>query len=151
MSKKAVAAELNPDYDPPCSQLTYEADIQNVKERIIERQWKSLFKVILQKLLKVWNIRSCIFIFKNLLEQNHVHKICFITSRGYLATQTLLVSCVPTWFLNHESQTTKKTGVCALKWLLNVDKMKNWIRPVLVFLYNYCLTKKLLQLYNCDI
>ena len=33
-----VAAELGPDYDPPCSQLTYEADILNDKERILERR-----------------------------------------------------------------------------------------------------------------
>ena len=26
---EAVAAELGPDYDPPCSQLTYEADIRH--------------------------------------------------------------------------------------------------------------------------
>ena len=40
MSDEEVAAELGPDYDPPFSQLTYEADISNVKERIIERRKK---------------------------------------------------------------------------------------------------------------
>ena len=40
MLDEEVAAELNPDYDPPCSQLTYEADIQNAKERILERRKK---------------------------------------------------------------------------------------------------------------
>ena len=32
-----VPAKLGPDYNPPCSQLTYEADIRIVKERILER------------------------------------------------------------------------------------------------------------------
>ena len=31
VSDEEVAAELGSDYDPPCSQLTYEADIQNAK------------------------------------------------------------------------------------------------------------------------
>ena len=31
VSDEEVAAELGPDYDPPCSQLTYEADIKNAK------------------------------------------------------------------------------------------------------------------------
>ena len=31
VSDEDVAAELGPDYDPPCSQLTYEADIRNAK------------------------------------------------------------------------------------------------------------------------
>ena len=40
VSDEEVAAELGPDYDPPCSQLTYEADIRNAKERILERRKK---------------------------------------------------------------------------------------------------------------
>ena len=40
-----VAAELGLDYDPPCAQQTYEADIQNAKARISERWKKRLFKV----------------------------------------------------------------------------------------------------------
>ena len=36
VSDEEVAAEVGPDYDPPCSQLTYEADILNAKERILE-------------------------------------------------------------------------------------------------------------------
>ena len=40
MSDEEVAAELGPDYDPPYSQLTYEADIRNAKERILERRKK---------------------------------------------------------------------------------------------------------------
>ena len=38
LSDEEVAAELGPDNDPPCSQLTYEADILNAKERILERR-----------------------------------------------------------------------------------------------------------------
>ena len=40
VSDEEVAAELGPDYDPPCSQLTYEADILNAKERILKRRKK---------------------------------------------------------------------------------------------------------------
>ena len=40
VSDDEVAAELGPDYDPPYSQLTYEADIRNAKERILERRKK---------------------------------------------------------------------------------------------------------------
>ena len=36
MSDEAVAAELGQDYDLPCSQLTYKADIQNAKMQILE-------------------------------------------------------------------------------------------------------------------
>ena len=44
MSDEEVAAELGPDYDPPCYQLTYEADIRNAKERILERRKKKLIQ-----------------------------------------------------------------------------------------------------------
>ena len=40
VSDEEVAAELGPDYVFPCSQLTYEADIRNAKERILERRNK---------------------------------------------------------------------------------------------------------------
>ena len=40
VSDEEVAGELGPDYDPPCSQLTYEADIRNAKERILKRRKK---------------------------------------------------------------------------------------------------------------
>ena len=40
VSDEEVAAELGPDYDHPCSHLTYEADIPNDKERIFERRTK---------------------------------------------------------------------------------------------------------------
>ena len=40
VSNEEVAAELGPDYSPPCSQLTYEADIKNAKDRILERRKK---------------------------------------------------------------------------------------------------------------
>ena len=38
VSDEEVAAELNIDYDPPCSQQTYKADIRNAKARILERR-----------------------------------------------------------------------------------------------------------------
>ena len=37
VSDEEVADELGQDYDPPCSQLTYEADIRNAKDRIREQ------------------------------------------------------------------------------------------------------------------
>ena len=49
VSDKEVAAELGPDYDPPCSQLTYEADIRNAKERILERRKKESIQGIIKK------------------------------------------------------------------------------------------------------
>ena len=49
VSDEEVAAELGPDYDPPCSQLTYETDIQNAKERILKRRKK---KSIQGKIIK---------------------------------------------------------------------------------------------------
>ena len=42
VSDEEVADELGPDYDPPWSQLTYEADIRNAKDRIRERRKKGL-------------------------------------------------------------------------------------------------------------
>ena len=42
VSDEEVAAELGPNYDPPCSQLTYEADILNAKGRIWNVERKSL-------------------------------------------------------------------------------------------------------------
>ena len=44
VSDEEVAAELGPDYNPPCSQLTYEADIRNAKERILERRTNTSIK-----------------------------------------------------------------------------------------------------------
>ena len=52
VSDKEVAAELGPDYDPPCSQLTYKADIRNSKERILERRKKESIQGIIIKDLK---------------------------------------------------------------------------------------------------
>ena len=40
LCNEEVAAELGPDYDHPCSQLAYEADIRNAKERILGRRKK---------------------------------------------------------------------------------------------------------------
>ena len=50
VSDEEVAAELGPDYDPPCSQLTYEADIRNAKDRIRERRKK----VFIQGMLRLF-------------------------------------------------------------------------------------------------
>ena len=52
VSDEEVAAELGPDYDPLCSQLTYEADIRNAKERIIERRKKESIQGIITKASK---------------------------------------------------------------------------------------------------
>ena len=41
VSIEEVAAELGPNYDPPCSQLTYKADIRISNERILERRNKN--------------------------------------------------------------------------------------------------------------
>ena len=49
MGDEEVAAELGPDYDPPCSQLTYEADILNAKEQILEHRKKE-YNLMLSKL-----------------------------------------------------------------------------------------------------
>ena len=40
VSDKEIAQELSPEYMLPCSQLTFEADIQIAKEKILERQKK---------------------------------------------------------------------------------------------------------------
>ena len=48
VSDEEVAAELGPDYDLPCSQLTYEADIQNAKDRILERRKKVFVQGVLR-------------------------------------------------------------------------------------------------------
>ena len=50
VSDKEVDAELGPDYDPPCSQLTDEAEIRNAKDKIRERRKK----VFIQGLLKIF-------------------------------------------------------------------------------------------------
>ena len=47
MSDENVAAEISPDYDPPCSQLTYKADIKNAKERIIGRRKNEVIQNII--------------------------------------------------------------------------------------------------------
>ena len=52
VSDEEVAAELGPEYDPPCSQLTYEADIRNAKERILERRKKWFIQCIIKKAFK---------------------------------------------------------------------------------------------------
>ena len=40
VSDEEVAAKLNPDYNPPCSQLTYKAYIRNATEQILKRRKK---------------------------------------------------------------------------------------------------------------
>ena len=52
VSDEEVAAELGPDYDPPCFQRTYEAGIRNAKERILERRKKESIQGIIQKAFK---------------------------------------------------------------------------------------------------
>ena len=52
VSDEEVAAELGRDYDPPCSQLTYEADIRNAKERILERRKIESIQGIIKKAVK---------------------------------------------------------------------------------------------------
>ena len=48
VSDEEVASELGPNYDPPCSQLTYEADIGNAKDRIPERRKKGFIQGMLR-------------------------------------------------------------------------------------------------------
>ena len=43
-----MAAELGPDYDPPWLQLTYDAHIQNAKERILQRRNKESIQGIIK-------------------------------------------------------------------------------------------------------
>ena len=42
VSDEEVSRELGPNYISPCSQLTYKADIQNAKDRILERRKNNL-------------------------------------------------------------------------------------------------------------
>ena len=48
VSDEEVAAEVGTTYDPPCSRLTYEADIQNAKNRILKRRNKMFIKGLLK-------------------------------------------------------------------------------------------------------
>ena len=48
VSDEEVAAELGPGYDPPCSQLTYEADIRISKSEFSNVKRKKLFEVCLE-------------------------------------------------------------------------------------------------------
>ena len=52
VSDEEVAAELSPDYNTPCSQLTYETDIWNAKERILERRKKKSIQGFIKKAFK---------------------------------------------------------------------------------------------------
>ena len=55
VSDEEVAAELGPDYDPLCSQLTYKADILNTKEQILKRWKKESIQGIITKDFKSMN------------------------------------------------------------------------------------------------
>ena len=48
VSDEELSAEFGADYDPPCSQLTYEADIRNAKNRIRERCKKGFIQGMLR-------------------------------------------------------------------------------------------------------
>ena len=48
VSDEEVAAELGPDYDPRCSQLTYEADLRIAKKRILKRRKKETIQGMLR-------------------------------------------------------------------------------------------------------
>ena len=52
VSDEEVAADLGPDYEPPCSQLTHESNIQNAKERILERRKKESIQGIIKYISK---------------------------------------------------------------------------------------------------
>ena len=52
VSDEEVAAELGPNYDPPCSQLTYEAHIRHAIERILERRKKKSIQGNFKKVSK---------------------------------------------------------------------------------------------------
>ena len=48
VSGEEVVAELGPDYDPPCSQLTYETDIRNANARILDSRKQELIHVMIR-------------------------------------------------------------------------------------------------------
>ena len=52
VSYEAMAAVLGPDFNYPCFKHTYEADFQNAKERILERQHKMFIQGIIKKAFK---------------------------------------------------------------------------------------------------
>ena len=52
VSDEEVTAKLGPDYNPPCSQLIYEADIRNAKENILNRRYKKSIQVIIKYISK---------------------------------------------------------------------------------------------------
>ena len=55
VSDEEVAAELGLDYDPPCFQLSYKADIRNAKERILKHRKKESIQGIITKASKSMN------------------------------------------------------------------------------------------------
>ena len=141
LSDAELAAELNPDYNLPCFNLLTKLTFKMLKNKFLNVERNSLFTVILKSRLKVWINRLCIFLFKNLLKQNHVFKICFINSRCYLASLKLLVSWAPKLFLNCGTQTNRQSKQNYVSRNdLSDEKIKNLIRPLLILLYDYWLT-----------
>ena len=52
VSDEEVAAELGPEYEPPCFQLTHETNIRNAKEQILERRKKESIQGIIKYISK---------------------------------------------------------------------------------------------------
>ena len=64
VSDEEVAAELGDEYIPPCSQLTYEADIRIAKKRILEQRKKNKWLSFLQVWLEDYIlIKSSYFVY----------------------------------------------------------------------------------------
>ena len=62
VSDEEVAAELGPDYNPPCSNFTYEAVIWNAKERILERRKKKSIQIIIKYISQSMHYKIMYFI-----------------------------------------------------------------------------------------
>ena len=115
VSDEKVVAKLGPDYNPLCTQLSYEADIRNSKERIFERKSKKSIQGDIIKASKSMDYQIMYFL---ILEssrarsrpQNMFHYLTWLFSDSEIARE-LGHDMVP----NHGTQTTKTTGVCALK------------------------------------
>ena len=75
VSDEEVAAEVGPDYDPPCSQLTYEADIPNAKEQILERRKKNIHGILII-FANINFILPNVLIFILQLQHLHIIAIC---------------------------------------------------------------------------
>ena len=114
VSDEEVAAVLGLDYNPPCSQQTYENDIRYAKKRLLERRTKEPNQGMIRQISISIELQVKYFLFKNnLFEQAHVLEMNSLTSLGSSATRKLLESWVPTWFLYPAKQTTTKRDLCA--------------------------------------